>query len=318
MELKLLKYYIALTFLITANKDANLLLKELDDKEIINLFEGKFTELQMEYGFDYNKYSKKLNDKQVLENALNKAQDIIDKNKEFDIKTIIISNNSYPTNVKEIDDAPTILYYKGKGFFKKHEKAIGCAGTRTPTDMGLNAVRSLVERMTVEGFTIVSGLAEGIDTQSHKTCLEYGGTTFAVLAHGLDSVYPKGNKDLAAEILKNDGMLISEYPVGTKPERYRFVNRNRILSGLSKGVVIFETKEKSGTMHTVNFALGQGRKIFCPVPLEDVEQTKGVIMLLKNKKAIPIQNKDEYDIIITGTGYKVVRDKQEDTQSTIG
>ncbi len=310
----MLEYYIGLTLLHISNKDINFILRELSDNDIISIFEGKFTELQMKYSLDFSKYSKCLNDKLSLANALEKAKYIIEKNKELKIKAISINDINYPINLKSVEDAPAVLYYKGRGFYKKHEKAIGCAGTRTPTNMGLRAVNSLVEKMVSEEFIIVSGLAEGIDTQSHKACLEHKGITFAVLAHGLDTIYPKENENLAEEILKSNGMLISEYPVGTKPEKYRFVNRNRIISGLSKGVIIFESKEKSGTMHTVNFATKQERKIFCPVPIEDVEQTKGVKMLIENKQAIPVATKEDYDIIITGTGYKIQKDKQKAKQ----
>ncbi len=307
----MLEYYIGLTLLHIPNKDIKFLLKELSDNEILSLFDGNFTELQMKYGFDLSKYLKSLNDRIALDNALKKAKDVIEKNKEFKIKAISINDRNYPANLKTVEDAPAVLYYKGRGFYKKHEKAIGCAGTRTPTNMGLRAVSSLVEKMVNEEFVIVSGLADGIDTQSHKTCLEHGGTTFAVLAHGLDSIYPKENETLAEEILKNNGMLISEYPVGTKPEKYRFVSRNRILSGLSKAVIIFESKEKSGTMHTVNFAKEQGRKVFCPVPIGDDAQTKGIKMLIESKQAIPVTTKEDYDVIITGTGYKIKKDKQK-------
>lgn len=107
--------------------------------------------------------------------------------------------------------------------------------------------------MAKENFSIISGLALGIDAESHKACLNVGGRTIAILAHGLDMIYPRENIELSKSILNNGGTLISEYPVGTKPDKFRFVDRNRIVSGLSKGTIVFETKEKSGTMHTVDY-----------------------------------------------------------------
>lgn len=160
-------------------------------------------------------------------------------------------------------------------------------------------VKGLVEANTV----IVSGLAKGIDAESHRVCLENRGTTVAVLAHGLDTIYPKENSKLADAILENGGTLLSEYPIGTKGLKSNFVARNRLISGLSSGVIVFEASEKSGTMHTARFAYTQGKKIFCPSDNgKDGNLSSGVQKLLKTESAIPI--KDASDVLKTAFNKK--------------
>lgn len=305
------KYIIALTLLGINNHTINELILNLDEDDLKNVFQGEFLETQFKHNIDLQKYNKQLGDKELLIKKIKEAEKIIVLSKENNIKMISINEKKYPIGLRGLEDAPPIIYFKGRGFYKRDYKAIACVGTRTPTQFGVRAVNSLVSKLAIEEFTIVSGLAKGIDEESHKTCIENGGRTIAVLAHGLDMIYPKENVELAKNILNNNGLLVSEYPIGTKPERYRFVKRNRIVSGLSNGVIIFESKEKSGTMHTVNFAKDQNKKVFCPIPLNNDEQVKGLNMLLKNNEAIGIRTKNDYDVIITELGYRIKKDKQK-------
>ncbi|KDR95943.1 DNA recombination-mediator protein A [Peptoclostridium litorale DSM 5388] len=302
-------YLIALKELGLDNMTLNYIALNCTFEEVHEIFSGHYLSIQLSKNINLDKYSSKLSDLVLMQEYLKKAKNIIKKNKKNKIKFVCIHQKSYPQNLKKLADAPTILYFKGRGFYKKHIKALACVGTRTPTPFGVSAVESLIPKWVNEDFTIVSGLAEGIDTVSHTTCLKNNGTTIAVLAHGLDMIYPKSNKDLADTILQSNGLLVSEYPIGTPPEKHHFVNRNRIVSGLSKGVVVFETKAKSGSMHTVNFAISQERPVFCPLPDMAKPQTEGLLKLLNEKKAVAIQGKNRYEKAIILTGYKVKKDK---------
>ncbi|MBE6075964.1 MAG: DNA-protecting protein DprA [Clostridium lundense] len=300
--------YIALQLMGLNNKVLTDIIKLIPNKELKQIFRGNVVEFQYKYNIDFSRYLKLFNDSILIENSLNKAKNILKINKELRIRTVLINSRFYPGNLKKMDNAPAILYIKGKNITKLDEKAVACVGTRTPTIFGIKAANSIVGSLAKENFSIISGLALGIDAESHKACLNVGGRTIAILAHGLDMIYPRENIELSKSILNNGGTLISEYPVGTKPDKFRFVDRNRIVSGLSKGTIVFETKEKSGTMHTVDYTLKQQKKVFCPIPLKQELQTSGLIKLLNENKAIGIKTKDNYDVIVHELGYKIKYD----------
>lgn len=302
-------YVIALKELGINNKIINLLIENLNFLDFASIFKGNYLEIQFKYNLDLNKFSDKLTDIKLLEQCILNAKSIIKDSKKEKIKIILINNKNYPKNLKLIENPPPILYFKGRGFYKKHEKSIACIGTRNPSNFSYTAIDSLVPRLVEEEFTIVSGLATGVDSYSHKACLDHNGTTIAVLAHGLDMIYPKENISLANEILKNNGLLVSEYPIRTKPDKFRFVDRNRIVSGLSKSVIVFETKEKSGTMRTVDYAVQQNKKIFCPLPSTITELTSKLNNLIESGVAKPLATRSAYDIVVYESGYKIKKDK---------
>ena len=191
--------------------------------------------------------------------------------KENDIDIIHICEKSYPQILKQIYDAPVNLYIRGNKEIL-NGKNVGIVGCRECTDYGKKAAKYFAYNLSKEkSINIVSGLAKGVDSYAHwgsvganiecgsiKNC----GKTIAVLGNGLDMVYPKENIELANEIIRSGGAIISEYPCGTKPDKMNFPARNRIISGISKGILVIEAKEKSGTLITVDFALEQGRDIF--------------------------------------------------------
>lgn len=302
-------YIIALKELGLSNNIIRDLLNNITFEDFTQIFKGKYLEVQFKYNLNLDTYSKKLSDIESLSNAINTAKNILIQSKKNKIKHILITNKNYPKNLKNIDDAPVILYYKGRGFYKKHEKSICCVGTRKPTEFTYNVLDSIIPKLVEEGFTIVSGLALGTDTYSHKVCLNNNGTTIAVLAHGLDTIYPKENEQLAENILKNNGLLVSEYPIGTKADKFRFVKRNRIVTGLAKSTLVFETKEKSGTMHSVDFAIKQKKNIFCPLPRISTELTIPLQRLIQSGVAKAISNRSSYDVVVYGSGYKIKKDK---------
>ena len=180
--------------------------------------------------------------------------------KENNIKIININEREYPQALKKIYDPPISLYVKGN-IKKLNNKNIGIVGCRECTTYGKKSAEYFAYNLSKQNINIVSGLAKGIDSYAHLGSLN-NGNTIAVLGNGLDMIYPKENLELANEIIKRGGTIISEYPCGTKPDKMKFPARNRIISGISSGIIVIEAKEKSGTLITVDFALEQGRDVF--------------------------------------------------------
>lgn len=179
--------------------------------------------------------------------------------KEIDI--ITINERVYPKRLKEIYDAPVCIYIKGnKSILNK--SIIGIIGCRQASEYGRKAAKYFSYNLSKKGIVIVSGLAKGIDSFSHIGTIEANGKTIAVVGNGLDIVYPKENYYLEKRIIQKEGAIISEYPLGVEPEKMNFPARNRIISGISNGLIVIEAKRKSGTLITVDFALEQGRDVY--------------------------------------------------------
>lgn len=179
---------------------------------------------------------------------------------ELDIEVISYKDPRYPVNLKNIFDPPFLLYVRGT-LEEQDLDALAIVGTRRATVYGKLTARRLARDLAREGVTVVSGMARGIDTEAHRGALEAGGRTIAVLGCGLDIVYPPENRGLMEEIIKK-GAVISEFSLGEEPQAPHFPQRNRIISGLSKGVLVVEAPLKSGALITANFALDQGRDVF--------------------------------------------------------
>ncbi len=166
----------------------------------------------------------------------------------------------YPAILKSIPDSPHLLYGRGK-IIKEDKKAIAIIGSRKCTSYGKNIAYKFAKELASYGITVVSGMAYGIDSAAHRGALDGGGRTIAVLGCSVDICYPKSNANLMRDIIGN-GAVISEYPLGTNPTPGNFPRRNRIISGLSKGVLVVEAGLKSGTLITVDYALEQGKDVF--------------------------------------------------------
>lgn len=242
--------------------------------------------------FDYNGYSfskferilhefdqiEALFDKKLLENAffekdlehikqellnldktefLRKIEDELYKN---DVMVVTYVSKDYPEKLKVIDDPPLVLYAKGDVSLLS-KKSISIVGTRSPSEYGKIVCERFTKELSQAGLVTISGLAYGIDTIVAESTLDVGGKTIAVLAGGLDSIYPASNTNLANQIMKN-GLLISELRPGMKPANYTFIQRNRIVSALSLGTLIIEAGKRSGTMATARFAIEQSRELF--------------------------------------------------------
>jgi DNA processing protein len=197
------------------------------------------------------------------------------------IDIISINDKEYPIILKEIYDPPISLYTKGDKSIL-NTKAIGIVGCRENSEYGKSVAKYFAYNLAKQGINIISGLAKGVDSYAHigticaqneankpqiysypqenknKKC----GKTIAIVGNGLDIIYPKENDFLEKQIIETGGVILSEYPLGTKPDKMNFPARNRIISGMSEGILVVEAKEKSGTLITVDFALEQGRDVF--------------------------------------------------------
>lgn len=169
---------------------------------------------------------------------------------------------AYPHRLKETDDAPPVLYLRGT-LPADDAPSVAVVGTRRPTDYGCRVTADLCSSLAAHGVVVVSGLALGIDSRAHKATVDAGGVTVAVLGNGLDTVYPRENLRLAQRIVAEGGAIISEFPLGVRPEASNFPRRNRIISGMTLGTLVTEAGETSGTRWTVYHALEQNREIFC-------------------------------------------------------
>ena len=180
--------------------------------------------------------------------------------KKLDIRIISQDDADYPLNLKNIFDPPIVLYVKGK-FQEEDNLSIAIVGSRHASYYGLSSAERFAQGLSAWGFTIVSGMARGIDTYAHKGALKQGGRTIAVMGSGFKHIYPEENKKLAEEIV-NNGAVISEFPLDAQPLRQNFPRRNRVISGLSLGTLVVEAAKNSGALITADFALEQGREVF--------------------------------------------------------
>lgn len=195
-----------------------------------------------------------------------------------EICTVIPEEKHYPALLRELADAPPLLYYKGK--IEPDEEGIAIVGSRKATPYGRVAAEFLGKELAKQGLVVVSGLARGIDTAAHKGALAGKGKTWAILGSGLDYLYPPENRKLAEQIIL-EGALMSEFAPGVPPEPQFFPMRNRLISGVSRGVVVVEAALRSGALITVDCALEQGREVFAmPGPIFS-EQSKGCHQLLR-------------------------------------
>lgn len=207
-----------------------------------------------------------------------------------DIKLVTVFDSNYPERLRQIYDPPVTLYYRGK--FRLSEFSIAVVGARRTTNYGAFSARKLSYELGLRGVQVVSGLARGIDSIAHEGCLDAGGKTVAVLGCGLDSIYPPENNKLLENILKSDGLILSEYPPGMPPLQHNFPARNRIISGISSGVLVVEAAKRSGSLITANFALEQGREVFAVPGNIDCAYSRGTNQLIREGAKIVLGVED--------------------------
>ncbi len=206
-------------------------------------------------------------------------------------RCITIWDAEYPEFLKKIYDPPLVIYVLGS-ILPEDEKAIGIVGTRQPTHYGRQAAELFATDLVKAGWTIISGLARGIDTVAHEAALKARGRTIAVLGSGLDNIYPAENKKLAEAIIKR-GAIISEYHIGAQPDAINFPKRNRIISGLSKGVLIVETKITGGALITAKYASDQNREVYAVPGSIFSAYSEGTNMIIERCQAKLVRNAED-------------------------
>lgn len=244
-----------------SRKKLELLQEYGNPKKIYNLTESELLKVR---GIG-KELTKKILDKNIKEQIYKHIKYM----QKYKIDVISINDKKYPQILKQIYDPPISLYIKGNAEIL-NGKNIAIVGCRNSSKYGEEAAKYFAYNLSAKGINIISGLARGIDTYAHignlGAMMHNGnnicGKTIAVVGNGIDIIYPKENKYLEEKIIKSGGCIISEYPLGTKPEKFNFPARNRIISGLSKGVLVIEARVKSGTLITIDFALQQGRDVY--------------------------------------------------------
>lgn len=217
----------------------------------------------------------------------------VDKVYQQDASLITLEDPTYPKLLKTISDPPPVLYVKGR-LSVIDERCLAIVGTRKPSKYGWDVAHQIASHVAHQDVTIVSGLAQGIDSAAHRGALHAGGKTIAVMATGIDKIYPIENTDLAEEIL-TQGAIITEMPIGTAPLGKNFPRRNRIISGLSLGVLVAEAPEKSGSLITVTAANEQGRDVFA-VPHNIFSKTgRGTNQLIQDGAKLVLRIRDILD-----------------------
>ena len=200
-------------------------------------------------------------------------------------------DDEYPKLLRKIYYPPLMLYVLGS-FSEKDDYSIAIVGTRRPTEYGKLQAQKISASLAEQGITIVSGLARGIDSIAHNSAMKANGRTISVIGSGLDVIYPPENKKLFEKISEN-GIIISEFPLGTKPDAQNFPKRNRIISGLSLGTVVIETKESGGALQTAAHALDQNREVFAVPGNLGVSQSEGTNLLIQKGEAKLIRSHED-------------------------
>ncbi|MEG1581613.1 MAG: DNA-processing protein DprA [Clostridia bacterium] len=204
--------------------------------------------------------------------TMTKLDNIIKDLNKYKVGFLTFLDDEFPKNLSEVDDPPAIIYYKGD-INLINKDSISIVGTRKPSKYGKEVTEYFTKELSNAGLITISGLAYGIDALVAETTIKSGGKTIAVLAGGLDEVYPELNTELANNIVRSGGVIISEYPLFNKPMPHTFLERNRIISGLSKALLITEAGEKSGALNTASHAIEQGKELF--VLPHEINSNKG-------------------------------------------
>lgn len=226
------------------------------------------------------------------------------------INRITTEKEEYLQRSIDLDDFPKKLYILGN-LPKKNLPTIAIVGSRKPTQYGREVTERLAGDLARAGVVVISGLALGIDSIAHRAALEAKGITIAVLANGLDTIYPRNHQALAKQIVENDGAILSEYESGTPPLPFRFLQRNRIVSGLADGIVVVEAATRSGTLSTAAHALDQSKEVFAVPGNITSPLSSGCNALIKQGATPVTDTKDILDIIVPS-------DKTEQTQFILG
>jgi DNA processing protein len=269
-------------------------------KEARNCFELSKRELKRIEGIDEKTSNEIIKSKVNFKKFEAEFEQKLSQAEKEKIQIVCISDKEYPANLKRIYDAPIFLYLKGR-LFKEDKYSLSVVGTRYPTDYGMNVCERLVKEISKMGIPIISGLARGIDSMSHRVALQNDNITYSVLGCGVDVVYPKENKSLYNKIIEK-GAILSEFDIGVGPDKVNFPKRNRIISGISVGTLIVETGLKGGSLITAGFALDQSKEVFAIPGYIYSKKSEGSNELIKNGQAKLVSNVDD---ILDELSYKL-------------
>lgn len=270
-------FYLALTRIKgVGSRTAIRLLEVFKDPE--RIFTASGAELKEHSGLN-EKIAEEIRSYRDLEKCREELERLADQN----IQVLTIDHPQYPTSLQHIPDRPIVLYVKGRS--NNQPRNVAVVGTRIPSRRAEKVVRELVRDLGQFNCNIVSGLAYGIDRMAHESALELGVSTTAVLGHGLDRIYPSSHWALARSIVEKNGNLISEQPIGTKPDRENFPMRNRIVAGMCDATIVVESKVRGGSLITADLAFQYHRDVFAIPGRPDDECSAGCLDLIRQNKA---------------------------------
>lgn len=254
-----------------------------------------FGDLESAWGADANELSESGLGAKLVEKVISARKDInLDqvwaRIEAQGIKIVTWADEAYPNRLREIDQPPPILYFRGE-YLQDDLFAVAIVGTRKVTAYGRQVTEEIASFLASNGITVISGLARGVDAIAHQTALKVGGRTIGILGCGVDKIYPPEHRGLAEQMMER-GAVMSDYAVGTPPDASNFPPRNRIISGLSLAVVVIEAAETSGALITAEFAAEQGREIFAVPGSILAPQSKGTNKLIQNG-ALPLLTPDD-------------------------
>lgn len=300
------------------NEDALLFLSYLNfdykiKDELLNHFTLEHIEDIFEMSEEYFKENKLLTKNNIDKLVEERKKFNSDAYREFlekkKVKFVSVLSENYPVNLKDIEYIPQVIYYKGD-ILPEDEFALSIVGSRKCTNYGAWATEYFARSISEFGIRIVSGMALGIDSISHRAALKSGGRTIAVLGCGVDMAYPKTNYRLYEEIIEN-GAVMSEFPVGMPPLAHNFPVRNRIISGLSKALLVIEAQDRSGTLITSRFANEQSKEIFALPGNINSLYSKGTNKLIKDGALIATDYQDIIDGVIDFSEFILNKNKEE-------
>lgn len=262
------------------NRIRNIILRIPESYDFFNCSPGDLRKID---GVDHN-ISRSIFEAKSRMGSINSAADDLIRNAENKrINILTITDQDYPENLKRIYDAPALLYYKGNiRIIDKYSLSI--VGTRNPTEYGKYTCEKFTEQLSDLGIPLISGFARGIDSIVHRICMKNNNLTYAVMGCGADIIYPNENWKLYNELIEK-GAVLSEFPVGSKPEKLNFPRRNRIISGISLGSIIIESGIKGGSLLTADFAIDQNREVFAVPGYINSKQSEGTNEIIKRGQA---------------------------------
>ena len=285
-----LKYIYLLT---QVNKLGNVKIRKLMNhfSSPENFYNCKINDLKRINGIDESISLEILSGIKNKEKYFREFDEIFSRAERSEIKLVCISDKDYPENLKRIFDTPVLLYYKGK-LSETDKYSLSIVGTRNPTEYGKYNCEKFTDELSGLNIPIVSGFARGIDTIVHKTCIKNKRLNYAVFGCGVDVIYPYENKRLYPEVIEC-GAVISEFPLGAKPDKVNFPRRNRIISGISVGTIVVESGIKGGALLTAEIAVDQDREVFAFPGNISSKQSEGTNELIKRGQAKLITNIDD-------------------------